>query len=159
MASRSKDDLDPLMAEAYDTACYVYKQTYPDAPQPFLTCTHRPPEEQTLLYNQTHDGKDNNGNGIIDDKSEKVTWAKAWESPHNYMPSPAFDIAFINPLTQKLSWDIIYFRRFADIIRKVSPLVRWGGDWNDNGKTSDEKKPDGPHYERRDWKTLVKKPA
>jgi peptidoglycan L-alanyl-D-glutamate endopeptidase CwlK len=147
MASRSKQDLDEILSTAYDKACVEYQLKYPNAPQPFLTCTYRSNEEQTVLYNQPNDGKDNNGNGIIDDKSEKVTQAKAGESPHNYNPSKAFDIGFINPITQKLDWSFVNFKNFADIIIKIQPLVEWGGDW---------KFKDVPHFQRRNWRKYIK---
>src|SRR3990167_9387490 len=103
MASRDKKDLHNLLTSAYEKASEAYKIKYPDKSQPFLTCTYRSNAEQDSLYMQPTDGVDNNRNGIIDDSSEKVTNAKPGESPHNYNPSLAFDIAFIN-VKQKLDW-------------------------------------------------------
>ena len=39
---------------------------------------------QDGLYNQPTDGKDNDGDGKIDEADEKVTGAKGGQSPHNY---------------------------------------------------------------------------
>lgn len=147
MASRSKKDLNTLLVSAYDKAAEEYEKLYPKASQPFLTCTHRPSAEQDALFKQPTDGIDNNGNGIIDDRSEKVTNAKGGSSPHNYNPSAAFDIAFINPLTQKLDWSPVNFRNFADIIKKQSPLVQCGIDFRSL--------PDAPHFELMDWRKYV----
>lgn len=143
--SRDKKDLHPTLVQAYEMACDEYKRLYPSAPQPFLTCTHRSNEEQERLYNQPTDGKDNNGNGIIDDKAEKVTQAKPGQSPHNYLPSFAFDVAFIDTTTQKVSWDIKYFKWFAECIKSVSSVVDSGIYW---------KFKDAPHHELRGWKHL-----
>ena len=142
MASRRLEDLNEILADAYRKAALEYGSVYPDKPQPFITCTFRSNEEQLALYNQPKDGKDNNGNGIIDDRSEKVTNAMPGQSPHNYRPALAFDVAFINPITQKLDWSADNFRRFADIALKIQPMIRWGGDWNGNGITTDERLPD-----------------
>lgn len=147
MASRDKKDLDKTCIQAHEMAAERYKQKHPNDPQPFITCTHRPNEEQLSLYNQPKDGKDNNGNGIIDDASEKVTQAKPGESPHNYMPSFAWDIGFINPLTQKMDWSQKYFKQYADCVKEVSKAITWGGDW---------KFKDAPHFELMDWKMFRK---
>ncbi len=143
--SRDKKDLHPTLVQACEMATDEYKRLYPTAPQPFLTCTHRTNEEQLALYNQPRNGKDDNGNGIIDDASEKVTQAKPGESPHNFLPSFAFDIAFIDTKTQKLSWDTKYFKWFADCIKSVSTVVVCGIDW---------KFKDAPHFELLNWKEL-----
>lgn len=145
--SRDKKDLHPTLAEAYDLACAEYKRLFPNDPQPFLTCTHRSNEDQLRLYNQPRDGKDNNGNGIIDEASEKVTQAKPGESPHNFNPSYAFDIGFVNTSTQKMDWSMKYFIQFAGCIKKVSTAVESGIDW---------KFKDAPHHELRGWRRMKK---
>jgi peptidoglycan LD-endopeptidase CwlK len=155
MASRRIEDLNEILAAAWTKAAQAYGRDYPDKPQPFITCTHRTNAEQRALYDQPRDGKDNNGNGIIDDKSEKVTQALPGQSPHNYLPALAFDVAFINPVTQKLDWGAEQFKRFAELIRIHQPLVVWGGDWNQNGETRDERFPDAPHFELRNWRSLI----
>ena len=148
MASRRTEDLNEVLSVAYTKAKDEYAKQYPARPQPFITCTYRSNEEQQSLFNAPKDGKDNNGNGIIDDASEKVTQAQAGQSPHNYNPSFAFDIAFINPVTQKLDWGAENFKLFAEIIIKIQPLVEWGGGW---------KFRDLPHFELKNWRTFIKK--
>jgi peptidoglycan L-alanyl-D-glutamate endopeptidase CwlK len=43
-------------------------------------------------------------------------------------PSKAFDIAF-KKADGSLDWSANNFKNFAAIIKKVAPLVEWGGDW------------------------------
>ena len=134
MATRSKSDLHTTLAQRYDLACGRYKYKYPNDPQPFITCAYRTKEEQDALFEQ----------GVKDPK-KKVTNARGGESPHNYLPSFAFDIAFINPLTQKLDWNKKYFLQFAECVKEFGESVEWGGDW---------KFTDLPHFQLRDWKNL-----
>ena len=129
--SRDKKELHSELVNAYESACTEYKRLYPDAPQPFITCTNRTDEEQNKLYaiGRTQPGK-------------IVTNAQAGQSPHNFMPSLAFDIAFIT-LDKKLSWDSKHFKNFAGCIK--SDTVEWGGSW---------KFSDPPHFELKAWKTI-----
>lgn len=130
MPSRSKSDLMPLLAQAYDLAVAKYQQTYPNAPQPFITCTFRSDEEQEKLFR----------------KRPKVTNARAGQSPHNYKPSYAFDIAFIG-LNKQLDWSNKHFANFATIIKAIEPQVEWGGDW--------AKFKDAPHFQLKNWNKLL----
>lgn len=45
------------------------------------------------------------------------------------------------------------FEQMATVIlntaKKMGVHVRWGGDWNENGRSDDEKFYDGPHFELR----------
>jgi peptidoglycan L-alanyl-D-glutamate endopeptidase CwlK len=132
MASRDKKDLRNELVEAYEKACDKYKALYPKEPQPFITCTHRTNEEQTILFNS----------------KPKVTNAKAGQSPHNYNPSFAFDIGFIG-FDKKMDWNPILFSKFNDCLTSVSNLVEWGGSWKSFK--------DAPHFELKNWKTYIKK--
>lgn len=132
MASRDKKDLRLELVQAYEQATAKYLELYPNEPQPFITCTYRSNEEQNQLYN----------------KVPKVTNAKAGQSPHNYNPSFAFDIAFIT-VEKKVSWNEKYFAKFADCLKKVSDVVDWGGDWKGFRDT--------PHFELKNWKTYISK--
>lgn len=109
----------------------------------FLTCSYRSKEEQTALYNQPFDKKDNDGDGKIDEKDEKVTNAKAGQSAHNYNPSFAIDVAF--KVNGKIDWSDKYFKLFSKYMKADN--IEWGGNW---------KFTDYPHYEVRGWKALVK---
>ena len=137
MASRSKSDLNEILADAYDKACAEYLQLYPSLPQPFLTCTYRSNDEQEATYAQGRTTK-----GPI------ITKARASESPHNYNPAAAFDIAFIS-LNKKLDWSSIQFKNFAAIITRIQPLIEWGGSWSKGFV-------DMPHYQLKQWRKYVK---
>jgi peptidoglycan LD-endopeptidase CwlK len=143
MASRDKKDLHPELVEVFEKAIKIYDSKFPDAPKPFLTCTHRSNAEQDALYaiSRTKPGK-------------KVTNAKAGQSPHNQMPALAFDIAFIT-ITKKLDWAGKNFKQFNDCVKEVSSNVVWGGDWNGND-IKDREDFDPPHYELKNWKKLKK---
>ena len=125
MPSRKPEDLTDDVRAAWFASFKQWQETYPDAPTPFLTATHRSNAEQTKLYAQgrTAPGK-------------KVTNAKAGQSNHNQLPSPAFDIAF-KKADGSIDWSESLFAKFA-VIAKAQGLA-WGGDW---------RKPDTPHFER-----------
>lgn len=135
MASRDKKDLHPILREATEKAFILFKERHPSLPQPFLTCTHRPNKEQDDLFEQ---GRSKPGS--------KVTNARAGQSPHNYKPALAEDIAFAAQ-NKKLDWTLNLFKLFADIIMEVEPLVVWGGNFRSI--------PDSPHYELKDWRTYI----
>lgn len=130
MASRDKKDLHHILANAYDKAVVQYTDKYPTAPKPFYTCTFRSGEEQNELFK----------------KRPKVTNAKAGQSPHNYIPSLAFDLGFIT-LSKKLDWNVVNFKNFAEIIQAIEPLIDWGGSWVSF--------PDAPHYQLHNWKNYL----
>lgn len=136
MASRDKKDLNEILVDAYEKACAEYLAIYPNAPQPFITCTYRSNDEQNALYaiGRTKKGK-------------KITNAQATQSPHNYTPSAAFDIAFIT-IKKTLDWSEKNFRNFATIISKAQPLVVCGIDFHSL--------PDAPHFELKEWRKYVK---
>jgi peptidoglycan L-alanyl-D-glutamate endopeptidase CwlK len=134
MASRSTTDLNEILSAAYAKACIEYQRQYPNSPQPFCTCTFRSNDEQDTLYQQ--------GRSL---KGKIVTNARASESPHNYTPSAAFDIAFIT-VGRKLDWGATNFKNFAEIIVRLQPLVEWGGGW---------KFKDAPHFQLKDWRKYV----
>lgn len=125
MATRDIKDANSKLQEAYEYAKAEYQKLYPNEPQPFLTCVHRSNEEQAALFAQGRTTK-----GPI------VTNAKPGQSKHNKKPSDAIDIGFIT-LQKKLSWDLKYFKRFADIIKTKG--IKWGGDFKSI--------PDAPHFE------------
>jgi len=110
-----------------------------------ITCGMRTFEQQDALYNQTCDGKDNDGDGKIDEADEKVTNAKAGQSFHNY--GLAIDVVPI--INGKAIWDIKnpVWQKIAQIGREVG--FQWGGDWTGFK--------DYPHFEfpkATSWKVL-----
>ena len=131
--SRSLEDLHPTLVEVWQKAVVVWAQTYPDSPKPFLSCTYRSNEEQTELYasGRTKKGK-------------ILTKAKAGQSPHNYLPSYAFDVAFND--NGVADWRPFLFKRFAEIVEIISNQVFWGGKFITFG--------DMPHFELKGWRQL-----
>jgi peptidoglycan LD-endopeptidase CwlK len=73
---------------------------------------------------------------------------KQWPNgKHNTTPSQAVDV-----MPFPIDWsDRARLERFAQtVFAKANQLgiaIRWGGDWNRNGLSSDEKFFDGPHWE------------
>ncbi len=80
-------------------------------------------EQQTAIYNQPHDGKDNDGDGIIDEADEKATNAKAGQSYHNY--GLAIDVVQIK--NGKTIWNNPNWSKIAAIGKSLG--FEWGGDW------------------------------
>lgn len=73
---------------------------------------------------------------------------KQWpDSLHNMLPSPAVDVA-----PYPIDWnDTARFARLAGYIQAVADdldiEIRWGGDWDQDGCTADERFIDMPHLE------------
>ncbi len=76
---------------------------------------------------------------------------KRWpDSKHNKLPSVAVDVA-----PWPTYWDDeASFARLAGYVQAVADElgieIRWGGDWNGNGRTEDERLIDLPHLELSD---------
>lgn len=136
MASRKIEDCDPILIKAWQRVEIAWDARHPDLPKPFLTCTFRSNDEQNQLFNQ----------GRIN-KKLKVTNAKAGQSPHNYQPSLAFDVAFIT-LSKSLDWSPNLFKLLADLLKEIDERIEWGGEWS--------KFKDLPHFQVRDWKGYLK---
>lgn len=137
MASRNIKDLHPELAESFLEALRIYQDRYPDAPQPFLTCTHRSNQEQEALHAQgrlEHEQinalRKKAGMMPISktESKRRVTNARPGSSYHNQYPAMAFDIAFINS-NKKLDWSVNLFRSFWLIIKDVDKNITWGGGW------------------------------
>ena len=137
MESRKIEDLDIELADAFTKTLAKWRELYPTLPVPFLTCTHRPNADQTKLYASGRTAK-----GKI------VTHAKAGQSPHNFLPSMAFDIGF-KTAKGGLDWSEHLFEKFAFLVEKVNIQVVWGGNW--------QTFKDLPHFELKNWKLLVKR--
>lgn len=78
--------------------------------------------------------------------------AKFGESPHNSMPSQAFDVA-----PWPIDWnDLDRFRVLAGYILGIANglgiHLRWGGDWDGDWEEKDEKFRDFGHFELADWR-------
>jgi peptidoglycan LD-endopeptidase CwlK len=138
MSSRNIADAHPILQTQFLIAKAAFEKANPSI-EVFLTCTYRPGEEQTALFNQPFDHKDNDGDGKIDETDEKVTNAKAGQSPHNFYPSLAIDVAF--KVNGKVDWSSKWFVEFAKYMK--TDKIDWGGDWRFK---------DTPHYEVKGWR-------
>jgi peptidoglycan L-alanyl-D-glutamate endopeptidase CwlK len=133
MASRKIDDLHPVLAYAFGKAEAAWSAQYPNAPKPFIVCTNRPNEEQDALFKAK--------------PKPKLTNACAGESPHNYLPALAFDVAF-KFKNGAVTYDTKWFDQFAPFVLATAGIT-WGG----NFKSFKDK----PHYELTAWRVLDKK--
>lgn len=131
MASRKLEDLDLRLQSAWLKAVREWGKKYHDL-TPFLTCTYRSNQEQDELYEQGRTKP-----GMI------VTNAKAGQSPHNFLPSMAWDMAFKKP-DGSVDWSIKHYKNFAAIVKTIDPGIVWGGSW----KTIK----DNPHFELPGWR-------
>ena len=133
MPSRNLSDAHPILAQAYVASKAQFEVLFPEY-RVLVTCTHRSNQEQADLYaiGRTKPGR-------------KVTNAKPGQSKHNDLPSKAIDIAFQHRVTGKLSWNIGLFKKFYDLMKAHSPVIRWGAHVTNGGdfKTIN----DAPHYE------------
>lgn len=99
---------------------------------PSLSCTYRSAEEQNRLYEQgrTTEGK-------------IVTNAKAYQSPHNFVPSQAFDFFFQKD--GKAIWnDAESYKEFRYLILSADKTLVSGASF---------KFVDADHIETPDWRT------
>ena len=94
---------------------------------PIVTETYRSPERQDELY--TH-GRSAPG--------PVVTYKRGGESNHNFLPSPALDMAFLLA-DGSVSWSGLLCSKFARLMKAADARVHWGGDW--------PRFKDGPHFE------------
>lgn len=86
----------------------------------------RTDQEQHCLFIQPHDGKDNDGDGKIDEADEKVTLADAGQSIHNY--ALAIDLVEMDgDRNQIVDWKFD-MATIKEIAKKYG--IEWGGDWH-----------------------------
>lgn len=98
-------------------------------------------ERSDALYNQPRDGKDNDGDGQIDEPDEKVTDAKGGSSFHNF----ALAIDVVPIVGGKADFKTPHWAKIAAIGKRFG--MRWGGDF--------KKINDKPHFEYSFGKTLA----
>jgi len=97
-----------------------------------VVCGHRGETEQTAAYRS--------GNS-------KTPWPK---SKHNKLPAQAVDI-IPHPFKPEYWKSLEVWAEQAEVVlqcaQELGVRMRWGGDWNMNGSSKDEKFFDGPHFE------------
>lgn len=122
--SKFRKGLSSLYLPYYDALCGIL----PDYWQPYQGL--RSIDEQDLLYAQ---GRSRPG--------PIVTWSKGGTSAHNYGCATDW-VRFegILPL-----WNLKDWTEYQQALEKVG--LKWGADWNQNGRSDDETKIDRPHNE------------
>lgn len=146
METKSLARLQQLHPICRDKAIDAYNeavQATPKGVHPYIDQTLRTFEESTKLYNQPFDGKDNDGDGRIDEADEKVSNAKAGQSWHNY----GLALDFHLQINGKDVWDEKNpnWKVVVNIFKKHG--FSWGGDWNSFK--------DYPHLEYKGGYTLA----
>jgi peptidoglycan L-alanyl-D-glutamate endopeptidase CwlK len=92
------------------------------------------------------------GREAQDKAFEEKKSTKQWpDSKHNLLPSTAVDIA-----PYPVDWkDTARFARLAGYVQAVADElgieIRWGGDFDGDSRTNDEKFVDMPHFELTQW--------
>jgi len=79
-------------------------------------------------------------------------------SAHNWAPSIALDVCPL-PINWKNTKPFMVLAQQViwPLANAMKIPVRWGGDWNMNGKTNDESFVDLPHWELHPWREWAKK--
>lgn len=115
--------------------------------QLFVTCTWRScaRQEQYFREGRAFEG----GVWVVVDKKRVKTNVdgRVKKGRHNVYPSQAVDVAIdTDPGPGKhLSWAAEDYALFGELALKHG--LRWGGDWNGNGRSDDERFVDRPHLE------------
>ena len=135
MASRLIGDLCPELRSKAVEFCARAKTRGIDV---LIYCTYRPQKEQDDLYEQGRSRP-----GTI------VTWTR--KSKHGVVDSlgkPASEAWDCVPLLSgKPSWDARgLYLQLAQIAKEIGGL-RWGGDWDGDGKPFERGEYDSPHFE------------
>ena len=128
----------PALAEAYTHALtrWLGDPVLRLVGRPIITECYRTAERQEELYAQ---GRTKPG--------PIVTYKRGGQSKHNLgPPTPALDVAF-QLADGSVSWSGLLLSRFARLMKAADARVVWGGDWNGNGRSDDERWLDRPHFE------------
>jgi hypothetical protein len=168
------EDAEPDIVAIYTEAKARWKKDYPLGPWPELNETYRSPELQAAYYAQgrrplSEVNKLRAALGLYllsaSENRRVVTNAKPGQSNHNIYPSPALDVRFRLYAPKKpggklepagITWAEKYYLQFGGYMiaaagwlkaaGKITRKMRWGYDWNGNGK-NDQSFYDMPHYE------------
>ena len=136
MASRRIEDLQPLLQVKARHFLNLCEREWPGGEvDVIITNTLRTMVEQQALYDQ---GRSKPG--------KIVTWAKPGSSAHNY--GLAFDFVPLRmgkPVWGTKGADLELWMRCGHIGETLG--LEWGGRWT--------KKPDMPHFQIPNWRTLV----
>ncbi len=131
-----------------------WDRLYPAFPNPTIVQTFRGENVQKVLFMQGRKSlaevnlaRQEIGMPRILAVDNKIITKLSGGSKHNTYPSKAIDYLFIEGrtiLSAKNSEK--YYELLNEIAKKFNPSIRWGGDWNADGKKN-EKFIDMPHFE------------
>lgn len=154
MGNRDIKDAEPRLQKVWAYVSTEFAKVYPDAPKFILSEVFRSEDLQRAYYAQGRDplARVNSQRRLVglgpiteNDNRKKITFSKPGQSKHQKKPSKAIDILFVEGkvIVQDKKW----YKILSDFIRAYDPSVTWGGDWNRNGRSDDEKFVDMPHHE------------
>ena len=75
-----------------------------------------------------------------------ITYKLPGTSNHNHLPSWAIDVALLQA-DGSVKWDNAALLLFSRLMRAADKRVVWGGDWDGDGDTTDQRLHDWPHFE------------
>lgn len=133
--SRKKEHLHTALLYVFITSKEIFIKLYPNLPEPELICTFRDGQMQNELYK-----KGRSLGGYI------ITNATFGQSPHNYLPSLAFDIGFFSVNNRLIIDESLYFK-FSRIALSLDVPLRCGVDF----KTIN----DPAHFEIKNYYTFA----
>ena len=87
---------------------------------------------------------------------QKRTKVHFGNSAHNWSPAIALDVVPLPVDWKNTKAFVALSEVILPLAKELGIPVRWGGDWNMNGKTSDESFVDMPHYELHPWRKWAK---
>jgi len=154
----SLDHLHPELARVYTEAKAQYLAAHPTGLKPRLGETYRSLAVQAAYYAQGRKSLTEinklrhvaglNPIGLVEAKSA-ITKAQPGQSPHNFLPSRAFDVELVKP-TGDVDWTEANYLTFAGYVRLAANLLKvdisQGAYWIGFR--------DYPHTELKIWRTM-----
>ena len=114
ISSRDPKYLFPELERRMNMLFALYKEKFPNAPQPLLSQTVRSARDQAQDY-----AKGRSAPGPV------ITHANVGQSLHGYLPGMAFDVFFEED--GKYSENETYYSNLGNLAPSVG--LDWGGDW------------------------------
>ncbi len=92
------------------------------------------------------------------ERAYKAGFSKArfGQSAHNYVPAVALDIVPFPINFDNIAGFKAIAQVFLEIAKEKQIPLRWGADWNMNGKVNDENFLDWGHFELHPWREWAK---
>lgn len=151
--SRNINDAHARLQEVWFYLQLNWTIKYPDGPQMILAETYRPTAVQRAYYAQGRESlqrvnalRKEVGLAALKERENRIiTRMIPGKSKHNIKPSLAMDIMLYE--NGKPVNDLAWYRKMADMAQEKDARVRWGGDWDMDGRSDDERLIDGPHLE------------